>query len=149
VTFEWFHSFVLSDTGQVAFTAALTGPAVGEHNSIGLWAESPDGGLLFIAREGTEIEISPGEILKVSSIGFASYPGDETTNYCLPTTFNGRGELVFGLSFTRGPSGIFIAEVPEPGSAVLLACGGLILLRLRRRRSPRVSCCAWPLRRRR
>lgn len=132
-TFTGNFSSTLNDSGQVAFSSLLSGPAVVTDNNRGLYASSP-GGLVEIVRKGDMIDFGNGSGLHtVSNIGFATPYGSDDGN---PLSFNGSGLLVYELSFTDGTSGIFtsqITSVPEPGTPALTAAA-LAGICLRRRR---------------
>ena len=83
--------------------------------------------LTLIVREGMLWELGLGDIAVVESIDFF---GDSDVR---GRGLNDQGWVSFGLTFTDGRSGVFVAT-PEPGTAVLLAVGlaGLALRRWNR-----------------
>lgn len=113
-------SYQINRNGRVAFSAFLTGTGINSSNDSGIWAETPEGKLELIAREGdlTTGDFSPG----VPPSGL------------LPGTFyfGDGGHLAFRAGF-RGTdqSAIFVsslASVPEPGAFALFC--GLVLCAL-------------------
>lgn len=126
-TGELFESFgytpLLNGLGQVAFEARLT------HSNDSIWATLPDGKLKLVARVGDLFEVAPGDFRAISSIAFdSSAITDDSGNM----SFNNQGQLAFSAVFSDGSSGVFIAQIPEPGITGLLAVAASPLL-LRRR----------------
>jgi hypothetical protein len=103
--------------GQVAFPAGLNGAGVSESNNVGLWAGYP-GNLNLIIREGQLFDVDPGpgmDYRLVQSIRTtAPSSGGQDGR---PMQINNSGTVVFGLGFTDGSSGVFVATIPAcPGS---------------------------------
>ena len=117
-------SLLLNDAGQTAFYTDLTGSGVDSTNDHGIWETGSTGALQLIARTGDMLEIAPGDIRTISSLGGIANSG-----------FNNLGQLAFYASFTDGTSGIFVSNrvaVPEPSSLLLLCLGSLAALWRRR-----------------
>jgi len=117
VTFAGLGSGALNGRGQFAFTASLAGlgPAVAN----GVWVHDVDGALRAIVRTGDAIEVTPGDLRTVSSVGFIQGSGNEDGRY---SAFNDLGQLAFHASFTDGTQGVFVTDivaVPEPAAWVL------------------------------
>ncbi len=82
-----------------------------------------DGTMQLIAKQGEFFDVDPGQgedLRVITNIGIAS------------DSFNDAGQVLFELNFEDGSSGLFIANVPEPGSALMIA--GLFLGTMGRRR---------------
>lgn len=124
--------FNINPNGQVAFTAALSGPGVTTANDSGLWATDHLGALQLIAREGDLLEVMPGDFRTIASASMLSFTSGVDGNR---STFNSNGELVFWAGFTDGSNGIFVATVPEPATAVLALLAGVGMLAFGRRDS--------------
>jgi hypothetical protein len=131
-TFSGISGLTLNAAGQVAFTGNLTGPgvSVGLGNGSTLWATDLDGALVMIARTGTSFTDGLGNTHTISSIGFFGGTGNQDGH---TSTFNDNGDLAFTLSFSDGTQGAFVTHIPAPGAASLLALGGLVTARRRRR----------------
>jgi hypothetical protein len=124
-TYGQLHDFVLNGSGEVAFTANLSGA------SAGLYAGSP-GAVIEIVRLGDQIDFGDGSGLHtINNIVTPNVAGLDTG-----LSLNDSGELVYVLSFTDGTSGIFesqITGVPEPSSVLLTFAGLLAVARYRKR----------------
>ena len=53
---------VLNNAGQIAFRGSLMGSGINEFNNDGIWATDNDGMVRLIAREGTPLEVAPGDL---------------------------------------------------------------------------------------
>ena len=137
-TFASFASTELPNaTGQVVFTANLTGTGVtAGSNSIALFGGSP-GSLTELVRQGDVIDVDPGSGVDnrtVSGFGLLVGSGGQDGK---GFDFNDSGEVAYRLTFTDGSSGVFestISAVPEPVSLGLLPIGAVLLLRRNRNR---------------
>jgi hypothetical protein len=98
----------INNSGQIAFIARLIGPGV-NHDSF--WATDSHGALHLIAREGSLLEVAPGDFRTISNLGAAS------------PEFNNLGQVAFHAAFSDGSSGIFVSNlvaIPEPESIALV-----------------------------
>jgi hypothetical protein len=104
-------TYSVNQRGQVAFLGFLTGPGVNDNNSRGLWAETPQGELKLIARQGDVFTNDQGQQSILYGLSF------------VPSGFGDNGHLVFRASF-RGTNdwGVFVSNlvaVPEPNCLAL------------------------------
>lgn len=122
--------------GQVLFNSALTGAGVvtgPNGNNQGLFATDPNGLVHMIVRKGVPFEVAPGEFRTPTNIASLGTTGG---NDARPLGINDNGQVVFGLTFGDGTSGIFVATVvPTPGAAVLAALSTIAMTTRRRRRA--------------
>lgn len=127
----------LNEVGQVAFTSILTDPAGYPWDGPqSLWAEDKAGIVRLIVREGSQIEVAPGDTRTVQSFEYAR-DIDKTNGDGSSSAFNVQGQFAFRARFTDGTSGIFISDiaaVPEPCFVALLAPIIIITLYSRHRR---------------
>jgi hypothetical protein len=111
VTFMSFGSIVtgrlqMNNKGQVLFFAFDSA------GKSGLWGGDRDGNLQLVARIGNEIEIAPGDIRTITGVNYLNNlrigsGGRDGRARAL----NDSGQVVFGLSFSDGTSGIGRANV--------------------------------------
>jgi len=134
--FADFVSPVIGPTGDVIFRANLINEGdVTFDNSSGIWAHlAPEEGrgvgqTIKIVRKGDAFEVGPGD---VRIIDFVDFEGANVEANEPSQAFNGMGQLGVRISFTDGSGGIFLFDVPTPGSAALLAMGGLLAMRRKR-----------------
>ncbi len=124
---------VINASGQVAFMAQALDPDRPDQARDGLWATNTDDELELIALVGELFDVNDDPLIEdwriISSVDFANGSGGEDG---LPNSFNDAGQLVFKLGFSDGSSGIFVATVPEPATACILAISAVNLLRPRR-----------------
>ena len=100
----------LNDRGEVAFLGSLQGTGVTPANNQGVWAEM-DGKLDLVVRSGDRLEVAPGDLRTVSSLGF--YRG--SSNY----------GVVFMANFTDNSRGVFVVRTgPSNQPPVLAAING-------------------------
>ncbi len=130
VTFRNFlEDPLLNALGEVAFSAAITGPGINPANSQGIWAGVP-GSLYFLAQMGDSI---PSTVPEVFLGGFGNPPRQ---------VFNGAGEVAFtagifgpGVDFTNN-QGVFLAGLhgleliarkgdPAPGTGTTFGSLGM------------------------
>lgn len=132
VSFRDFETPILNSRGQIAFFADLHVPGSQFTSGVGLFAQDIYGELKLIARTGDVLDVSDDplapdlrtiESLSNQSIAF----------------FDEQGHVAFWAGFSNGipgvccnTSGIFVSQlvaVPEPKSLVMLAMGGIVMLR--------------------
>ena len=126
----WFGTLIdafpaLSNTGQLAFRARLTGPGVDETNDQGLWATDPAGVLHLVAREGMSIELLPGFVRNVTAIGTSGIGWEGG----LDPVWSDAGELAFQLQLGSSASGAFVTVIPEPACGAAVAVFARLLAR--------------------
>jgi hypothetical protein len=104
--------FVLNGAGQTVFAVMLTGPAVTAGvNDRALLAEvGPGGALALIARTGDTMEVAPGDLRTLSSLGYRDFSGLEDGR---GPGFNDAGQVAFSATFTDGSSGVFVSIGPD------------------------------------
>ncbi|TMA33638.1 MAG: PEP-CTERM sorting domain-containing protein [Deltaproteobacteria bacterium] len=127
-TFAAFTDYALNDNGEVAFTATLAGVLQGVtgSNDGSLWLRDRNDVLTLIVREGMLWQLGLGDFAIVASIDFTGGPDSRARG------LNDDGAVAFHLTFTDGREGVFIAAVPEPGTAAILALGLAAMARRRR-----------------
>jgi hypothetical protein len=123
--------------GQLALATTLRGPAVNDTNDVALFATTPAGELVMVAREGSPLPGQPGGKV-VSSLFWTRFRHETGGEEGLPATFNDAGQLAFELTFADGSTAVYIAQVPEPAALGLLL-GTLALLGRHRTRTRRVK----------
>jgi len=115
VQFRYFHDPVINSDGQVAFFAALNGPAARGVNDYGLFATGHSGDLRLIARFGDPFQLAPGDVRTIEALSHGGVHGTHIV------TFNKASDLSMLVRFTDGTEGIFTARVlPESTSAATL-----------------------------
>ena len=106
--FSAFANPVFNSAGQLAFSATLSGAGVTGSNDNGIWAQSLDGNLRLVAREGSPLAVSPGVNRTIAGL---SLTGGVNTEDGRRSGFNDLGEVAFLATFTDGTSGIFVSDV--------------------------------------
>ena len=101
-------SYVLNALGQTAFLADVTGASVTTANDIGIWATDSSGLLQLIAREGDQLEVSPGSFRTISNLLFFTGTGNADSR---PSGFNELGQLAFWARFTDMSEGLFVSDL--------------------------------------
>lgn len=131
---EWQPAFISveqNDAGQVAWLGSLSGADVTEANGTAIFATDPGGEILLVAREGDELDVS-GTLRRIDRLaGWLAFSVDDPDS---DSWFNNAAELAFAATFTDGSQGVFVAVVPEPALAGVVA-GAMLLLARRRRGS--------------
>lgn len=108
-------SLFYNDLDQVAFTTDLQGTNVDATNDHALFAET-GGELQLIAREGDLFDVDPDPLMDdLRQIAQVLLSGSAGPYDGRASLLNASGQLVFGLSFTDGSQGIFIAETGATG----------------------------------
>lgn len=110
LSFSTFTNPVFNSAGQLAFTATLAGAGVVPGNDTGLWVQGLGGDLRFVAREGDQLEVSPGVSRTIADLLFA---GNANTEDGRRAGMNDLGEVAFLATFTDGSSGIFVSDVAQ------------------------------------
>jgi MYXO-CTERM domain-containing protein len=113
--------------GLVAFLGLLTGPGINASNDRGIWAETADGELKLIARQGAIHQTASGAVqLNGLSLGEGA--------------FSDSGHIAFLANLTAsGRSAVFVSSavaIPEPATAAL---GLFVVAALARRRRQSTS----------
>src|SRR5690606_770886 len=109
---------VINDNGLVVFGARLSGDGIAA-GARSLWMADASGELSLIVREGELFEVAPGdERLIIDVMWFDGLGGIDSGE---GSALNHHNELVLGLRFEDGTSGVFITTIPAPGVVVPLA----------------------------
>ena len=115
-----------NDLGQVAALLFLDGPGVTSANDAALYLFDPILGPIKIAREGDQFDVGGGVMRTIADFGivFSAGLNDDFMN-----GLSNAGNLVFGLKFTNGTSGIFttivaptVVREPTANWLLLLPC---------------------------
>jgi hypothetical protein len=112
---------------EIVFLTSLLGSGVTAANDRSLWFANAGGDLSMIVREGSLFEAGPGDLRTIATLTFEGGSGDQDG---FRSAFNDAGQVVFGATFTDDSSGIFVAQVPEPGSTILFMLGAASVLSL-------------------
>jgi hypothetical protein len=115
VVFSSFFDPVINDAGDISFIAVLTGTGVNSTNDRGIFTNAGGGTLRAVVREGDLFDVNPGPAVDLRTISGASIASPAGGQDGQRTGFNDDGLLALSLFFTDGSSGIFTAQVPEPG----------------------------------
>jgi hypothetical protein len=134
-----FDNLHLNANGDAAFLAQVDGGPYSQTRGIFAVAGRS---VLPIAVVGELFDVDPGPGLDLRQIGDVALPrpnhgfsgGEDGRTRLL----NDNGELAFELVFEDGTGGIFVATVPEPGTASGLVTGIALLAAARRSRGARV-----------
>ncbi len=125
----------INSLGQFAFAAAAEEVDTGVTRD-GLWFYDPSAGLRLVAREGGQIEVAPGDLRTISTVG-----GSFDDAWAGQRNLSDSGELLFSARFTDGSQGLFTFTAPmtEPmtetsSTTLLLVCALVPLAALRRSR---------------
>lgn len=136
-------TFALNERGQIAAVANLSGTGVNQTNDRVLVATDLAGSLQLLARVGDFWDFFGDGTDYRQIVGIGNILGGPEDG--LGSSFNANGDLVFELSFGTfsgsGPSlvttvtssGVYVVSIPSPATASLLAMGGVIAGRRRRR----------------
>lgn len=134
--FNFANSPVINNMGDVVFRADLLIEGdVTFDNASGIWAYIAQGdgrgvgGLMKIAREGDLFEVAPGDS---RTIEFVDLQGSGVESFEPTSALNDSGQLAVRLGFTDGSGGIFLFQIPTPGSGAVLAMAGLAAARRKR-----------------
>jgi hypothetical protein len=119
----------LNAQGEIAFIS----PLVGEdgQGGTGLFVADPSGAVQLVMRTNTSINVPGSGTHTLSLFSMALGSGNEDGGQSF---FNDNGQLVFAGFFQDSSSALFVASVPEPGSAAMIGAMGVWLLLLKRRR---------------
>lgn len=120
----------INDLGQVVFYANLTGTGVDPTNDRSIWAMDANGELILLARTGDVFDADSSseveDLRVISEVNIALGSNGRSS-------LNSSGEVAFQLEFTDGTQGVFVAMIPEPSSAAVLALSSLFCFRRYRR----------------
>lgn len=142
-------NIAMNSSGQMAFVAGLGGTGIVQGaigNNSALFAVDWNGDIFLVAQKHMLFQVAPGDMRIVSSSGIGSVIGSGGQDG-RGASLDDNGNLVFWLQFTDvivdpslggggdvvTSSGVFVFHIPAPGSAGLLAIGGLVAARRRRR----------------
>ena len=134
--FESFTAPAMNNRGDIVFRASLAieGDVTFDTRS-GIWAYVAPGegrgvGMLIkVARTGDEFEVAPGDI---RVIDFVDVQGLDVEGFEPAPVLSDAGLLAIRLSFTDGTGGLFLFQVPAPGSGSLLIVAAMTAIRRRR-----------------
>lgn len=87
--------------------------------------------LVPLLREGQTFEVAPGDERILGGFEVVLRPAQGLAS------FNARRQVAFHAWFTDGSAGVFLAEVPEPGTLLLVALGASGLAASHRRQRSR------------
>lgn len=134
--FDFANSPVINGRGDVVFRASLLlGDGVDFDNNNGIWAYLAPGegrgagGLMKVAREGDLFDVAPGD---TRTIEFVDVQGSGVESFEPTQAFNDSGQLAVRLRFTDGTGGVFLFQVPSPGSGAVLGIAGIMAMCRRR-----------------
>jgi hypothetical protein len=113
VLFDLFRSHALNSAGQVAFMADLRGSGVSASNNTGLWAQTTDGSLSLIAREGDEIDVDYGPGVDLRTIVQLAFFADSGGEDGQRTGLNPSGDIAFTAVFSDNTSGVFVVNLAD------------------------------------
>jgi hypothetical protein len=100
------NSYVLNADGRIAFLGRLTGTDVTTANDVGIWATDASGEIQLIAREGNQLEVTPGDTRTIKELMFFSGTGNADSR---PSGFNDAGQLAYWARFTDNSEGLFVS----------------------------------------
>jgi hypothetical protein len=133
--FDYVDWPVLNGSGQSLFKAWFRGPSVTTDNDTAVYLADPDGSLHLLARAGEPFTVAAGDTRTIAGVDFVrqliSGGGDGQ-----PLSLNDAGQVALSIFFTDGSQGIFLASIPEPGAAALVALTLTASLLRRGRRAP-------------
>lgn len=135
-TFQNVLRWAINDGGQVAFLGSLT-----TSNRNALFATDLGGNLVYIVGEGDFLEVAPGDLREIEFLNFYGFDGSiGSSGNNVSRGINNDGLIAFQASFLDGTQGVFVTNIPEPGTA--LAMVALALFASRSRRSRRLTAAA-------
>lgn len=111
-------TLALNTLDDVVFLADLTDGVdiVGS----GIFAFTNQDGLFNVAHTGQVMEVAPGDFRTIADLDLWLGTGGADGQV---RSLNDNGELVYRVEFTDGSSAIYLAAIPEPSTALLLAFG--------------------------
>lgn len=119
----------LAEDGDVAFFVEGGDTQSGAGWGDGIFFANAAGELTKVAGSGDLLEVAAGDLRVVESLSM--WVGD---SYQHTTSFNDRDQIAFYARFTDGTRGLFVATVPEPSTALLVAAGVALLAQRRHQR---------------
>ncbi len=106
-------------TSSMPFQTYLTGNGVNGDNDDSLWLKDVGPSPLLIVRDGDQFDIGGGVMRTIGSIAYS--PGTNRQS-----GYNANRQMVIGLGFWGGTSGIFSTNVPVPTSPGDMNCDGVV-----------------------
>lgn len=101
-----------NSTGQIVFSALLTGEAVDSTNDVGLWLSDVDGSLQLVAREGDLFDVNDDPYIEdlrtISFVSMGSVSGGEDGR---ENAFGDSGEFAYTLGFSDGTDAVILASI--------------------------------------
>jgi hypothetical protein len=136
--------------GQLAFRALVAGPGVTGANDLALFATTPGGDLLLVAREGDVLDLGLGQPVQLKDIALYTGSGGQDG---LPRSLNDEGQLAFSatLSSLTAPGALAPQALPPTLNAVLVVtvpdpsrlATFVVLAPVLQRRRGRFRRCGW------
>ena len=127
--------FAFNDDGQIVFLARLSGPSVNLNNDVAIVVADESGAIEVLARSGDLFDVNDApEVTDLRTISAINIELNSGGSDGRSSGFNNSGQIALALSFSDSSSGIFIATIPEPASALVAV---FLLVTIPRRRSRR------------
>ena len=98
----------ITESGHVAFSAALAGNVTPGVNDSGIWEQDANGNLFNVALTGDVIQVAPGDFRTIGSL--IAYPGSNDGHL---RDLNNIDQIAFWARFTDNSEGIFVTVGPD------------------------------------